>query len=939
MSTSSQNATSRGVFKITVTGDVTVDHHIYEGERTTAAAYDRSGFRVVREHGGAARLHRLLESLLEAAKAQPRLAAEENVRKAWNRLRDVQHQGVSDIVATAKNSLEAAEKQLSEIEPAREETCSLRLAIELPEIHGTPSRNHSMATWKPFPKDPVAGKEKVWRANALLGYGDIEATQNSLKTRLDFSEPENLLIIDDVGFAFRHKDQAEKWLLPVAGKSNPDWILLKMSGPLCRGDLWHALSGTFGQRLICVVSANDLRAECVSLSRGLSWERTVEDVRTSLSNHPILRTLATIPHHLVITFSADGALWLDNSDRDHPRVTLIYDSEGAHGEWADKFDGKAFGYLHCLVVSIARVLIHDSNRPAFGPAIAAGLAAMRDLLLLGHGAVSDDPPGGFPAQRLAAVLLKGSGKFSYTRVPWSETEKKAYESGPAESSWRIVEMSQSPFAGEQVPSLLGLARQVVLQGRSAIQRLPHAKFGGLLTADRFEIEALRNIRRTMLSYRQQQKADKPLSVGVFGPPGAGKSFGVKQIANEIFGEKSWLSFNLSQFKDTRDLIGAFHQVRDLVLSGLTPVVFWDEFDSKEYEWLQYLLAPMQDGRFQDGQLNHAIGKCVFVFAGGTSSTFEEFGPEKSDIAAYRTYRLKKGPDFHSRLDAFYNVPGPNQRQIRCTSGSPPITQWVPDASDVCAPLRRALLIRALLNVSENARLDFDPQLLDALLRVRSFKHGARSLEKLVTSLRPGSGSGPIRRSALPPVSQIAMHVDTDNAHPELSFEKLLVSGEDFVVSEAIPATAEAIHDVWRATASSTNKLNRPWADLTESEREDNRAAARRIPEVIALAGLSVVKHHPTINNEISGAQDQIDRQIEHHLERLAEAEHDLWMYQRIRNGWSYDPNRDDERKKHPLLIRYSDLPESEKNKDRVSVRNYRKLLQKAGYEIVFDRAT
>ena len=33
------------------------------------------------------------------------------------------------------------------------------------------------------------------------------------------------------------------------------------------------------------------------------------------------------------------------------------------------------------------------------------------------------------------------------------------------------------------------------------------------------------------------------------------------------------------------------------------------------------LAPMQDGRFQHGQLNHSIGKCVFVFAGGTSLSF------------------------------------------------------------------------------------------------------------------------------------------------------------------------------------------------------------------------------------------------------------------------------------------------------------------------------
>ena len=46
------------------------------------------------------------------------------------------------------------------------------------------------------------------------------------------------------------------------------------------------------------------------------------------------------------------------------------------------------------------------------------------------------------------------------------------------------------------------------------------------------------------------------------------------------GKPALLEFNLSQFSDERDLIGAFHQVRDKRLEGSVPVVFWDEFDSK-----------------------------------------------------------------------------------------------------------------------------------------------------------------------------------------------------------------------------------------------------------------------------------------------------------------------------------------------------------------------
>jgi hypothetical protein len=123
-------------------------------------------------------------------------------------------------------------------------------------------------------------------------------------------------------------------------------------------------------------------------------------------------------------------------------------------------------------------------------------------------------------------------------------------------------------------------------------------------------------------------------------------------------------------KGPDDLIGAYHQVRDHVLAGKTPVVFWDEFDSRNKHWLQYLLAPMQDGAFQEGQHTHAIGKCIFVFAGGTSRDFAHFGPSDDpelvesnvEIRARRDFISAKGPDFKNRLAGFLDVLGPNPRQ-------------------------------------------------------------------------------------------------------------------------------------------------------------------------------------------------------------------------------------------------------------------------------------
>jgi|SRR5262245_3315760 len=55
------------------------------------------------------------------------------------------------------------------------------------------------------------------------------------------------------------------------------------------------------------------------------------------------------------------------------------------------------------------------------------------------------------------------------------------------------------------------------------------------------------------------------------------------------------------------------------------------------------------------------------------------------------------------------------------------------------------------------------------------------------------------------------------------------------------------------------------------------------------------------------------------VELLAENAHEIWAQQRLTDGWSYGPQRSDESKRHPCLVPYSDLPESEKTYDRNAV--------------------
>ena len=78
---------------------------------------------------------------------------------------------------------------------------------------------------------------------------------------------------------------------------------------------------------------------------------------------------------------------------------------------------------------------------------------------------------------------------------------------------------------------------------------------------------------------------------------------------------------------------------------------------------------------------------------------------------------------------------------------------------------------------------------------------------------------------------------------------------------------------------------------------------------------------------------QLPASLEGLLERLAENTHDVWATTRIAQGWSYGPTRDDGKKRHPCLVPYSQLPESEKEYDRLTAIQTLKAIIALGYRI------
>ncbi len=69
-------------------------------------------------------------------------------------------------------------------------------------------------------------------------------------------------------------------------------------------------------------------------------------------------------------------------------------------------------------------------------------------------------------------------------------------------------------------------------------------------------------------------------------------------------------------------------------------------------------------------------------------------------------------------------------------------------------------------------------------------------------------------------------------------------------------------------------------------------------------------------------------------ERLAENTHEIWAAQRLADGWTFGPHRNDTTKTHPCLIPYNQLPESEKEYDRRTAIGALKAIVALGYQIL-----
>jgi hypothetical protein len=267
-------------------------------------------------------------------------------------------------------------------------------------------------------------------------------------------------------------------------------------------------------------------------------------------------------------------------------------------------------------------------------------------------------------------------------------------------------------------------------------------------------------------------------------------------------------------------------------------------------------------------------------------------------------------------------------------------------------LRRAILLRSMLtqNAEQVLRKDevqIDPGVLRAMLLTRKYKHGARSMESIIT-MSQLNGKTRFERSSLPTRAQLELHVYARNFMAEV--QRLDLS------DELVERMAKIAHEVycksqrvlgWRYGPKRNEKTKKnpslvAYERLREDEKNQNREQVRDIPTKLAYAGCYIV---PVREGESPFEFPPVM------LEELASMEHTRWMRAKARDKWRYAPETDKPNRMHNcmlpwhkgVLAPYTDfiealgsdeLPEEEKEKDRVAVREIATILNLAGYTIV-----
>lgn len=877
---------------VLIGGDLIIDHHTYRGSRKKAAWTKKVGTESVSTLGGAHLTYSLIKQFNQGANVD----------------------------------------------------CWYDPELALNAIKSGHPENQAYAEWE-------TSKDGTRHFKRRLGYGVVEDIRKSLDyERIHRSNTDNIdmLVIDDGALGFRHSSVTSE--MP-----RYKCCILKTNQPLLDGYLWKTLMNRERiDKLITLISIDELREYDIKVSKGVSWEQTCLDLCYELVKHSMLKHLIKCKF-LVVSMGAAGAVVIKNGSRKRTaEFALAYDPGFLEGEWETKKSVDAIGRMSAFTAGFTNNMLYKDVRDLDNLTIADviesaknGILYLRTMMQLKTGwpvsADGTDPKAIF----VDDLALQSGYTFSDAFIPspyWYRPRSEYLK----ESSWSIFfdnydrKLKPSDPVQKYTENIVLLAASwAARNGLQTLKYIPYLEYRKLFTIDRHEIESLRNIHRLLSRYMASDSA-RPFNLGVSGPPRTDRRFPVKHIIYSLFGKKDFkkrgifLTFNLAQFNDKKDFSGAFRLIRNQAMKGKLPVVFWEDIDSGNFKWVRLLLSPMKDGLIQGKKDIRYTGKCIFIFTGSSEKGKFLYKPEepldgwfskktmKLQRKRIKLFKARKVLEFRNNLDASLSISSVNKQDAYSADQENLIGE---SQVDLMYPVRRALHLRSVLGMKNSSKLKMDPGLIMAFLKTDEYKHGARSMTSILEHLKKDP-SRKISRSELPSAKFMNGHLDFDRF--------MNIANANRTGKLPVEELAKAIHMTWVENVnakSSQPTINQEYDTLPAALKFDYLLTAKRILYLITSQGFKVVRKEdlrPTM---------MVEFKIRHikdtnELEVMAKEEHRGWTDARYRAGWRKGSQRNDYLKKDPNLVDYTKLNSRDKEKDRNTIQFIPDYFEKLNYKIV-----
>lgn len=498
-----------------------------------------------------------------------------------------------------------------------------------------------------FARDPAAGQSAMLQLHALLHAMQKKAA--AARSRNDFA-PTLFLLMNRT--------------LPRL--DNPLWSVLLSDG-----------FEDLRERTVVFSYADTLRWHGLHISKQISWERSAQDFLSQWYTHPTLKRYHKLGG-FILRFGITGAIYSYKLGMRRVHRLFFDPCADEVGIYRDvSRDGDIVGHQTALLCNVVTRLL-ELRIGDWEGVRAIGEAAVPDEVALGirrgikHCQALFDVGFGRPEGDNWLKIdesLFAKGKFPQFAEKSSPIGDERIPVGCA--SWNILtqaaEYSLQRYAADIVK--FGVTKVFNLQETldhsertpDTPPRVPVLTFGPrkrnkndnpqvLYVVDRREIESYRVVRNMMC--KSIASATRPLSIAIFGPPGAGKSFVARKIVQSAFAVtenefKEHCHFdelNLAQLTSWAELDKRIQEglhARQASNGKKVPVFFFDEFDcvfeGRDLGWLKYFLRHMETD-----------ARAIFIFAGGISRNYLEFTRERALPGTQDVEEFKRRDERHKR---------------------------------------------------------------------------------------------------------------------------------------------------------------------------------------------------------------------------------------------------------------------------------------------------